>query len=252
MEATVTGFRKLLDRDDLPDLVQIAQLDESKRLSYFALPFLAGMAEEERAGGDSLDRLGPRGRRRALGYYLVSRLPSKRYLPESGPVFQEDTRPPWYLRALDSHPRAVADALVAVHNARVRKKEPPDQHLYDMTVDPAYARVARLAVRRMFSVFPSRCSGPQVESLRLVLWAALGKSGMPASELRDLVLRRLERRGMDVAQRAQWLCAGLFTARQDCLPALVDFLTSGGDGRVRNVVDFFVSDDPATKSFAPR
>ena len=243
VEATLAGFRNLLNRDDQPDLVQIAQLHERSRQSYFALPFLAGMAEEERAGGDPLDRLGEKGRRRALGYYLVSRLPGKRYSPERGPVFQEDARPPWYLRALDSYPRAVADALVAVHNARVRMKNLPDQHLYDMSVDPMYMRVRALAVRRMFTVFPSRCSAPQVESLRLVLSAALGNGGMSTSELRDLVLRRLKRSGMDVAQRAQWLCAGLFIARQDCLPAFVDFLTGGGGARVRHVVGFFVSNE---------
>ncbi len=243
VEATLAGFRSLLDRDDLPDLGQIAKLHESRRLSYFALPFLAGMAEEEREAGDPLDRLGEKGRRRALGYYLVSRLPGKRYSPENGPFVQEAARPPWYLRALDSHPSAVADALVAVHNASVRTKEPPDQHLYDMALDPVYGRVTALAVRRMFSVFPTRCSGPQSESLRLVLWTALGTSGMPADELRDLVLRRLLRSGMDVAQRAQWLCAGLFVAKDNCLPSLVDFLATGGDARARHVVDFFVSHD---------
>ena len=243
VEATLAGFRSLLDRDDLPDLHQVAELHESRRLSYFVLPFLAGMAEEERAAGNPLDRLGEKGRRRVLGYYLVSRLPSKRYSPENGPIFQEDTRPPWYLRALVSYPGAVADALVAVHNARVRAKEPPDQHLYDMSLDPAYGRVTALAAKRMFSVFPTRCSGPQLESLRLVLWATLGTNGMSAAELRDLVLRRLKRSGMDVAQRAQWLCAGLFVAREDCLPSLLEFLATGRDARVRHVVDFFVSHD---------
>ena len=243
VEATLAGFRSLLDRDDLPDLVQIAKLHENKRLSYSALPFLAGMAEEERREGDTLDRLGEKGRRRALGYYLVSRLPGRRYSPEYGPFVQEDTRPPWYLRALDSYPKAVADALVAVHNVHVRTKTPPDQRLYDLALDPLYERVTALAVSRMFSVFPTRCSGPQLESLRLVLWAALGTSGMPAGDLRDLVLGRLLRGSMDVAQQAQWLGAGLVVAKDNCLPSLVEFLATGGDARVRHVVDFFVSHD---------
>lgn len=243
VKATLAGFRSLLDRDDLPDLVQIVRLHQSRRMSYFALPFLAGIAEEERVAGDSLDRLGKKGRRRAVGYYLVSRLPSKRHSHENLPFVQEDTRPPWYLRALNSYPRAVADALVAVHNARIRTKEPPDQHLWDMVLDPAYRRVTPLAIRRMFSVFPTRCSGPQLESLRLVLWAALGTNGMSADELRNLVRRRLLRSGMDVAQHAQWLCAGLSVAREACLPSMVDFLSVGGDVRVRHVVNFFVSDD---------
>ena len=62
VEATLAGFRSLLDRDDLPDLGQIAKLHESRRLSYFALPFLAGMAEEEREAGDPLDRFGREGK----------------------------------------------------------------------------------------------------------------------------------------------------------------------------------------------
>ena len=243
VEASLAGFRSLLERNDLPDLVQIAKIHESRKLSYFALPFLAGMAEEEREAGDPLDRLGEKGRRRALGYYLVSRLPSKRYSPKYGPTVKEDTRPPWYLRALEAYPRAAVDALVALHNACVRRKAPPVQHLYDMASDPAYGRVTALAARRMFSVFPTRCSGSQLESLRPVLWAAMETSGMSADELRDLVLRRLQRRGMDVAQRAQWLGASLFVAKDHCLPKLIDFLASGGDARVRHVVDFFVSHD---------
>ncbi len=243
VEATLAGLRSLLDRADLPDLAQITRLHEKRKLSYFAVPFLAGMAEEERAGSDPLARLGEKGRRRALGYYLVSRLPSKRYLPDNVPIAEEDTRPSWYLRALDSYPRAVADALVAVHNARVRTKEPPDQHLYDMGFDPAYQRVTPIAAKRMFSVFPTRCTKPQLESLRLVLWAATGTSGISTAKLRDLVLRRLRRSSMDVAQRAQWLCAGLFVAKDDCLPLLVDFLVAGGDARVRHIVDFFGSHD---------
>ncbi len=250
VEATLAGFRSLLDRGDLPDLVQIARLHQSRRMSYFALPFLAGMAEEERVAGDPLDRLDQKGRRRAVGYFLVSRLPSKQYPLANSLAVREDTRPQWYVRALESYPGAVADALVALHNARVRMRTPPDQHLWDMALNSTYQRVTPLAVRRMFSVFPTRCSGPQLESLRLVLWAALGANGMSADELRNIVLRRLRRSGMDVAQRALWLCAGLSVARDACLPSLVDFLSAGSDVRARHVVNFFVSDDRRRSSLS--
>ena len=247
VEAALAGFRSLLCRDDLSDLPQIAELHEKGRLSYFALPFLAGMAEEERAGNVPMDCLDENGRRRALGFYLVSGLATKRSSPVLGPTVLEDIRPTWYLSALDSHPEAVADAMVEVHNARVRSKATPCQHLYDIGLDPEYRRVAALAVRRMFSPFPSRCSGTQVESLRLVLWAALENSGMSSAELRGLVRRRLARRGMDVAQRAQWLCAGLFVARERSLPSLAEYLETGRTTRVRHVVDFFVSDNPGRR-----
>lgn len=244
VEAALAGLRRLPEREDLPDLTEIAKLHEKRRLSYLVLPFLAGLAEDERAGVDPLARMGKPGRRRALGYHLVSGLPSKRYSSGGGPPVERDARPPWYLRALESHPGAVADAFSAVQRARVRAKDPPDRHLYDLALDPAYGRVRPAVAERMLSVFPTRCTKPQVESLRLVLWAATGAGGMPTARLREVVLRRLERRGVDVAQRAQWLGAGLCVAKDECLPLLADFLATGGEARVRHVVDFFVSHDP--------
>lgn len=236
--ATISGFRSLLERDDLPDLGQTVRLHETNQMSYFALPFLAGLAAGERAGTDPLDA---KQLRRALGYYFVSHMPGKHSSLLGEP--RGEGRPGWYLEALASHPEAVADALVAVHRAAVRAKQSPEPHLWALAFDPEYERVAALAVSRLFSVFPSRCSAPQCEALRVVLWAALDPRNMSAAELKELVLRRLERRGMDVAQRAQWLCAGLFVARQLCLPWLTDYLTSGSDARVRHAVDFFVSHD---------
>ena len=249
--ATLSGFRSLLDRDDLPDLDQTAHLHETGRMSYFALPYLAGLTEEERVGADPLDHLDAKQLRRALGYYFVSNMPGKHFSLLTGPRAEEETRPAWYLEALASHPGAVADALVAVHRASVRAKQPPDPHLWNLAFDPAYGRVAALAVSRLFTVFPSRCSAPQCEALRVALWAALETKTMSAASLRELVLKRLERRGMDVAQRAQWLSAGLFVAREQCLPALTDFLASGGGGRVLHSVDFLVSRDRRMRSRLP-
>lgn len=239
LAATFAGFQSLLDRDDLPDLDETAHLHETNRMSYFALPFLAGLAGEERVGANVLDRLDATQLRRALGYYFVSHLPGKHYSLAG----EADGRPVWYLEALTSHPEAVAEALVAVHRARVRGKQSPEPHLWDLAFSPEYERVAALAVSRLFAVFPSRCSAPQREALRVALWIAMEPKNMPAAALKDLVLTRLGRRGMDVAQRALWLCAGLFVARQQCLPALTDFLGHGTDARIRHAVDFFVSHD---------
>ncbi|WP_423930231.1 hypothetical protein [Candidatus Palauibacter sp.] len=244
VDATLAGFHRLLDRDDLPDLAEIAQLHQAKRISYFALPFLAGLAEEERAAGDPLELLGEKGLRRALGYYFVSGLHTLRFEAWDRSEREQARRHPgWYRRALGSNPTAVADAMVVVHRARVRAKEGPDRHLHEMGRDAAYARVAPIAVKRMFGVFPSRCTEPQVETLRLVLWAALDPRNMAPAELADLVRKRLGRRGMDVAQRVQWMCAGLFVARANRLPELIDYLAQGSDAHVHHLVDFFVSFD---------
>ena len=238
--AVIRGFRRLVDRTDLPDLNEIIRLREQGMMSSMALPFLAGLAEDEETGVDPLERLDEDGLRRALAFYLLSGLPTTRHPIPRLFSYSEDARPAWYRRSLEIHPQAVSDALVAVHRAHVRAKELPDQHLYDLSRAEEYAEVARLAVPKMFTPFPSCCTEPQVVSLRLVLWTAL--KYMSADDLRRLLQRRLLRRGMDPAQRACWLGAGLFVERKACLPTLVDFVSKGRDreGRAGALVEFLV------------
>ncbi len=147
-------------------------------------------------------------------------------------------RPKWYLHALENHRQTVSDAFVAVTCARVRRKEAPDQHLYDLPWEPEYDGVGPLAVPKMFAPFPIRCTKAQVVSLRLLLWAAL--KYMPLEDLRELVMRRLGRKGMDHAQRGTWLGAGLFVDREACIPRVVEFVSNGRKTRCWHLLEFLV------------
>ena len=244
VRAALAGFRSMLDRDDLPDLDKIAQLHENSRMSFFTLPFLAGMEEEN----DSIiDSLSERGRRRALGFYLVMDRPMVPAIPRGENlgdlfIFHEKYHPPWYEKALKHYPEAVADSLVAIHNACVRAKLLPSKYLYEMVDNRAYSRVAQLAMKRMFSVFPTRCNEQQLESLRVVLWSAIRERSMSTDELRKIALKRLHRKNMDVAQRAHWLCAGIYAARDHCLVLLEEFLSAGQESRIHRVLSFLVPD----------
>lgn len=237
VQAALAGFRSLLDRDDLPDLEQIAGFYERGTYSYFALPFLAGMYESD--ADDILSRQSEKEKRRALGFYLVTDLPHQQHVPFTNPP-RKSNLPTWYEKALDSYPEAMADSLVAIHNAGVRSKTLPNELLFKIAFDEAYASVAKLSVKRMFTVFPTRCSKRQLEFLRIVLWSALLARGMSTEALREITLRRLKRKRMDPGQRAQWLCAGLFVAKGTCLPLLAEFLAHGGETRIRHIIDFLL------------
>ena len=238
VQATLAGFRGLLDREDLPDLDQITQLYEDGQRSYFALPFLAGIERAYKASND-LSYLSETGIRRAVGFYLITELPRQRSLFIDH-FSNRSKYPTWYKQALRLHPEAVADSLVAVHNADVRSQDPPNYHMYEMASDPAYAHVAKFAVHRMFTVFPSRCSARKLESLRLVLWSGIRNNGISTRALRGIVLKRLNRKRMDIGQQAQWLAAGLFADREIYIPKLINFLSTGEEIRVHHVIDFLV------------
>lgn len=238
-QAALAGFRNLLGRNDLPDLEEIATFLAKKQESYFALPFFVGMEEQERETGDALHRLSETGKRRALGFYLTTNLVHHRPVPLTYPP-SEANLPVWYETALESCPNAVSDALVAIHKACVCSKSHPNEHLFKMAYEPKYISIARLSVKRMFTVFPTRCTRPQLESLRVVLWAAILAKGLSDEELRKLTLRRLKRKSMDLGQRAQWLCAGLIVAHDICLPLLAEFLTDRNGSRVHRIITFLV------------
>ena len=235
VQATLAGFRSLLNREGLPDLDQITQLYEDGERSYFALPFLAGMEEAYKVSKD-LSHLSETGIRRALGFYLVTELPRQQYYFS----MEESEFPLWYKQSLVCSPETLADALVAVHNASVRGKKPPNSHMYEMAFDPDYVHVAKLAVPRMFTVFPSRCSARKLESLRVVLWSGILNNGIPSRALQGIISKRLKRKQMDIGQQAQWLGAGLFVDRDIYLPMLSNFLSAGEQVRVYQVIDFLV------------
>ena len=248
-ESVIRGFRSLVERTDLAALDETAVLHAGSGSPPFGAAFRAGLIEKE---GTRVEQFAPRDEDalgRALALYLLSGLHTRPHPlpvsfthPEVGHLRHlrrpTQPRPKWYLHALESHPQTVADAFVAVTRTRVRRKEAPDQHLYDLPWEPEYGGVGPLAVPKMLAAFPIPCTKAQVVSLRLLLWAAL--KYMPPEDLRILVMQRLGRKGMGYAQRGTWLGAGLFVDREACLPRVVEFISNGRKTRCRHLLEFLV------------
>ncbi len=245
-KSVLQGFQHVLDREDIPSLGMIAQLHENNKMSYLMLPYLAALEEEKE------DRLSPMSedhRMAAVAFYLVADLPLHRIDSSNYYYVRYNHIPRWYLQALAQYPETVANVLVSIHNACVRAKIPPKQYLFDLAFDRHYAEVASRVVRRMFTVFPTRCAGNQLESLRLALWSAILSHSMPTEELKHLALKRLNRKNLDLGQRAQWLCVGLVVDRDHTLPLLKDFLLLGRDSRTQDVLRFMSTNESGMSIF---
>ena len=217
-EAAMEGFRRVVERDDLPSLRDIIRLNENGQMSLFAYPLLAGF---DQLSPDAWDARKPAEiARAAVLYYLTP-------LRTWGP-------PEWYRRALESHPSAVAEAVVKVTRSRIRgRRDCP--HLWRLAREPSHRAVAHLTVPSLLRAFPTRCTEPQVEALQHVLLAGL--TWQPDG-WEEFIRERSARSGMDVSQRALWLGAGLFVSREEYLPALVEFIEDGEEARVRQLVRF--------------
>jgi len=237
LQSALSGFRSVLRRDDLPSLEQIADLHQNKQISYFAYPFLAAMELEDET---ILDKFSEKERRRAIGFYQVTDL-HPYYCDSSGIItIDKNNLRPWYEHALLQYPEVVADSLVMIHNASVQAKSSVNQHVFKMAFDKRYVQIIPLAVMRMFTAFPTRSNKYQRESLRLILWSAIQSNGKSTENLRNIVFKRLNRKKMDIAQRAIWIGAALYTDRTLGLPALVEHLSKGQESRIRQIFNFLV------------
>ncbi len=229
VSATLSGFERVLERDDLPNLDEIVRLDSEGKYSRLALPVLAGLAEGDRSGCGGHRRLTADGIKRAVGFY---------YLTRPG-WYRPAEVPDWYDELVRSHAELVAASLVAVHRSKIRRKVQCEEHLAPVAWDPKYRELAQLAVPSLLRAFPLRCTRPQILALRHLLWASVRY--MPDS-LASAVVAKLARSGMDVAQRTLWLGAGMLVSPDLYLAAAMEFIGGGATVRVQHLMGFVVPD----------
>ena len=217
-DAALEGFRRVVEREDLPTLREIIRLNERKQMSLFALPVLAGF---DLMSTESLDSRSRAEIARAVAFYLVTPL-------------NVEGHPNWYRHVLEHRPEPVAKALITVTRSRVRRRR-ECLYLWDLARNKCYRRVVRLAALPLFRAFPTRCTEPQVSALHHILLAALrwGVEGLD-----EIVDARAAKPDLDAAQRAHWLAAGLFLSPERYVSRITSFLEEGGEARSRHLVRF--------------
>jgi len=220
------GLRQVPRRTDLPTPDELVRLDEDGRVSYFTLPLLAALEEEERTANGGRARLEGEELQRALGSFFLA-------------MDYPGSDPAWYRRALRSDPEAVADAFVRVYRSRRRRSSGVDQHLRALTGDESHEDVARAALPRLLKSFPAKATADQVFVLDHLIPAAL--EHVDPAELASIVHRKLETASLRIGHRIRWLATGMFLGGPLFGEQLDRFLTGGSDARVREFAAFLKS-----------
>ena len=234
------GLRRVARRTDLPTLDDLVRLEEEGRVSYFVLPLLAALEEEElvanrgraaleeeerTANGDCVRPQGD-GLGRALGSFFLA-------MDYPGPD------PAWYRRALRSDPEEVAAAFVKVYRSSIRRSPGVDRHLRALTHDESHEAVARAALPRLLKSFPVKATADQVVYLDHLIPAAL--KHVDRDELAAIVHRKLASASLRIGHRIRWLATGMFLGNPLLEEQLDRFLSGGADARVREFAAFLKS-----------
>lgn len=221
-DAAIEGFRRVVDRDDLPTLREVIRLNEQELISHYALPILAGLD----ADPDLLKSLRPAVVARAAALYYLTPL-------------NVPGHPAWYRWAIENEPEPIAEALLKVTRSRVRRRR-DCLYLWDLARDASYRSVVRLIAVTMLRAFPTRCTEPQISALHAVLLAALK---WRVDGLEEFVDQRATKSDLDVSQRALWLATGLLLSPSRYTPEVTAFLQDGEEARSREIVQLLAPDD---------
>ena len=235
VNAVLIGFRKTIDRDDLPSSRQILHLGSSNQTHHLALPFFAGLEDITNAADSGEIDFDERFLQLALAiHYTVPIWPAARY--------PADLPPRWFNWLLSNYPDVVAEILTRSTLTKLRNGSDSPAGLYELAQSPDHSSVARIATMPLLNRFPVRCSSGQLSSLNHLLLA--GRRYCDVEPILDLINEKHARHGMNVAQRVYWLTAGLCIAPEMFVDRL-DTFVSANERRIRFLAE------AVTRQFIP-
>ena len=189
------GLRQCLFRDDLPSAADIVNLHAESRRYHLATPCLAAMTLRYADNPATALDLPPALLETAAAFWLTNN-------------FYET--PDWFKQLMKLHPAVVASVLQRLISQKIRTKEGHIEGLYSLVRDASYATVAQLITPQLMADFPVKASKNQLKNLRLLMVAVL--THLDRETQLSLIADKLNAKGMDVAQQAYWLTAGVLLA----------------------------------------
>ena len=246
VDAVLSGFRKTIDRDDLPSDRKVVRLGIANRTHYLALPFMAGLEEMANTAPSGEIDIDHRRLQLALAvHYTVPMWPTARH--------PADRPPPWFAWTLSNRPEVAADVLVRSVLSKLRAGAGSPAGIHDLAHSPDHARVACLATMPLLRQFPVRCASGQLSSLNHLLLAA--RRHCDTDRLLELIDEKHADHRMSVAQRVHWLAAGLCIAPETYVARLESY-AAGKERRIRFLADavtrqFAISPDLKCRRSAP-
>lgn len=205
INAAYAGFRRVLDREDLPTVAEIVRLETKGQMHFIRQPCLVGLTKlfaDDPASALTLDEA------------LLRRLIAFRL------TWGTELEGDWLASLVEARPALVADVLATYALAMLRAGHDHVYGIWQLAYDDNnMAELARCAVPRMLEGFPRRAK----EKLLLNALDPLLKAGLrhlDRTVMADIVSARLARGSMTATQRTYWLACGLMMSPDDYAPQL--------------------------------
>ncbi|MDP1651816.1 MAG: hypothetical protein Q8L56_03740 [Rhodocyclaceae bacterium] len=202
--AAYAGFRRSLERNDLPSVAEIVDLETQGRMHFIRQPCLVGMEELYDSDPEIALHLSDDVLRKLLAFRLT---------------WIADKEADWFVALVKARPALVTEVLVAYALPLLRKGHEHLHGIWQLAYDDDFAAVAHAALPDLLKGFPLRAKNKQLASaLDPLLKAAMRY--LDRAALAAIVSARLAQGSMSATQRVYWLACGLLIAPHDHETAL--------------------------------
>lgn len=193
IKAAYSGFRRALDRHDLPSVSEIVDLETKGQMHFIRSVCLVGI--EELFQNDPMNAL-------RLEDAVLSRLIAFQ-LTYGG---YDDSE--WFKVLVKQRPALVAEVLLVYVRSMLWAGKEHVSGLHYLAYGDAYSEVARAVLSKLLEEFPLRIRKNQLPNILVpLLKGALHY--LDREIFTALVARKLELKSMNAVQRVYWLSCGL-------------------------------------------
>jgi hypothetical protein len=230
--AAYSGFRRSLDRDDLPSVTEIVDLEVKGRMHFIRQPCLVGIEELYAGDPEAALHLDDELLRKLLAFRLT---------------WIADKEADWFTALVKARPTLVAEVIKAYALPLLRKGDEHLHGIWQLAYDDDFAAVARAVLADLLKGFPLRAKNKQLaNSLDPLLEAGLRYLDSPT--LAAIVSARLAQGSMSAAQRVYWLACGLMICPSEYEAALAAHL--GTSKALRGHLGAFLHDRERRTGFS--
>lgn len=208
VDMAMAGLLRCLERTDLPsaDSIMAGHLKSSRY--HLARPCLAAMDLRYAGHGvTAFEGLSTSCLETLVAFQLTN---------------DYDNAPPWFLHLVTTQPDLMGGVMQRFMLRQIAAKRGHICGVQALNRDDRYATMAQHIVPALVQALPARASKKQLESVTELIACVLHR--VPHSTQEALIESRLALSGLDVAQRAYWLTAGLLVNPAQHLEPLRTFL----------------------------
>jgi hypothetical protein len=199
IEAAYEGFRRMLDRDDLPSVSEVVESELQNKLYFIQSPCLVGMSELYK--NNPIEAL-------SLSDSLLSKLIVFYFTSNMGEKYDS-----WVTTLIETRPKFVGEVFLSYALPAIKAEKQYIKGLHQLISYGHDSEIIKFILPVLLKSFPLRTSKQLLGNvLKPLLEVGITSSQLKEQILTAIIELKLKKRSMESAQRVYWLSCGFMIA----------------------------------------